>query len=247
MENEFYQDLAETYINEESNTNCESDNGNVINVINDNGNSIQWLADTLPYEANNDSKKDARCLKQCLLQDYEWDLLEKVLLLLKPFEEATTFFSGAQYPTSSLMYPTIQKLKIKYACGVTGRNRKDDNDNDESQKKSNPPPRPNLNNIAMIFQQKIYESLFDYWNQTSDIGLLATLLDPRLKKMVLFDYETRTRTIEKLNELYLELKYVEEQDRQSSCISSSSQATKVSPFFESIFGNLNDEESELSE
>ncbi|CAJ0836573.1 13196_t:CDS:2, partial [Entrophospora sp. SA101] len=92
--------------------------------------SIQWLADTLPYEANNDSKKDARCLKQCLLQDYEWDLLEKVLLLLKPFEEATTFFSGAQYPTSSLMYPTIQKLKIKYACGVTGRNRKDDNDND---------------------------------------------------------------------------------------------------------------------
>nr|CAG8656639.1 5008_t:CDS:2 [Entrophospora candida] len=209
--------------------------------------SIQWLADTLPYETNNDSKKDARRLKQCLLQDYEWDLLEKVLLLLKPFEEATTFFSGAQYPTLSLMYPTIQKLKIKYACDVTGRNRKDDNDNDESQKKSNPPPRPNLNNIAMIFQQKIYESLFDYWNQTSDIGLLATLLDPRLKKMVLFDYETRMRTIEKLNELYLELKYVEEQDRQSSCISSSSQATKVSPFFESIFGNLNDEESELSE
>nr|CAG8576947.1 8376_t:CDS:2 [Entrophospora candida] len=65
--------------------------------------------------------------------------------------------------------------------------------------------------------------------------------------MVLFDYETRTRTIEKLKELYLELKYVKEQDRQSSCISSSSQATKVSPFFESIFGNLNDEESELSE
>ena len=30
-------------------------------------------------------------------------------------------------------------------------------------------------------------------NQTSDIGLLATLLDPYLKKMVLFDYETRTR------------------------------------------------------
>lgn len=91
--------------------------------------SIQWLADTLPYETNNDSKKDARRLKQCLLQDYEWDLLEKILLLLKPFEEATTFFSGAQYPTLSLMYPTIQKLKIKYACGVTGRNKKDDNDN----------------------------------------------------------------------------------------------------------------------
>ncbi|CAJ0843410.1 13306_t:CDS:2 [Entrophospora sp. SA101] len=154
------------------------------------------------------------------------------------------------------MYPTIQKLKFKYACGLTSRNRKGDNDNDElissddetdidgncdydhgeSQKKSNPPPRPNLNNIAMIFQQKIYESLFDHWNQTSDIELLATLLDPHLKKMVLFDYETRTRTIEKLKELYLELKYVKEQDRQSSCISSSSQTTKEVTKFQSPDG-----------
>jgi hypothetical protein len=92
--------------------------------------SIQWLADTLPYEANNDSKKDARRLKQCLLQDYEWDLIEKILLLLKPFEEATTFFSGEQYPTLSLMYPTIQKLKIKYACSGTDRNKRDDDYND---------------------------------------------------------------------------------------------------------------------
>jgi hypothetical protein len=122
-----------------------------------------------------------------------------------------------------------------------------DDDCGESPKKSNPPPRPNLNNVAITFQQKIYESLFDYWNQTFDIGLLATLLDPRLKKMVLFDYETRTRTIETLNNLYLELKYIEEQERQPSYTSSSSQVTKISPFFESIFGNLSDEESELSE
>ena len=46
--------------------------------------------------------------------------------------------------------------------------------------------------------------------------MTATLLDPRLKKIVLFDYETRTRTIEKLNDLYLELEYIEEQDRQFS-------------------------------
>ena len=31
MENEFYQDFVEAYVNEESNTNCESENGNAIN------------------------------------------------------------------------------------------------------------------------------------------------------------------------------------------------------------------------
>ncbi|CAJ0860160.1 4169_t:CDS:1, partial [Entrophospora sp. SA101] len=79
--------------------------------------SIEWLANTLPYEPGKDSKSDARRLKYLLLKNYEWELLEKILSLLKPFEEATTFFSGARYPTLSLMYPIIQKLKVKFACG----------------------------------------------------------------------------------------------------------------------------------
>lgn len=77
--------------------------------------AIEWLSNTLPLERSNDSKKDGKLLKQCLLKDYEWNLLKKIVELLEPFEIATRFFSGAKYPTLSLMYPTIQKLKIQYA------------------------------------------------------------------------------------------------------------------------------------
>nr|CAG8498820.1 15351_t:CDS:2 [Entrophospora candida] len=128
--------------------------------------SIEWLANTLPYEPGKDSKSDARRLKYLLLKNYEWELLEKILSLLKPFEEATTFFSGAQYPTLSLMYPIIQKLKVKFACG------------EEQDGKEFDISVPNLNNVALNFQRKIYNSLFDYWDKTSDLGLLATILDP---------------------------------------------------------------------
>ncbi|CAJ0840563.1 11951_t:CDS:1, partial [Entrophospora sp. SA101] len=60
--------------------------------------SIEWLANTLPYEPGKDSKSDAHMLKYLLLKNYEWELLEKILLLLKPFEEATTFFLVLDIP-----------------------------------------------------------------------------------------------------------------------------------------------------
>ncbi|CAJ0846837.1 9010_t:CDS:2 [Entrophospora sp. SA101] len=110
--------------------------------------SIEWLANTLPYEPGKDSKSDARRLKYLLLKNYEWELLEKILSLLKPFEEATTFFS------------------VKFACG------------EEQDGKEFDISVPNLNNVALNFQRKIYNSLFDYWDKTSDLGLLATILDP---------------------------------------------------------------------
>jgi hypothetical protein len=154
----------------------------------------------------------------------KWDLLEKIL----------TFICASF-------------LELISSDDETDIDSNSDDEQEENPQSSNPPPRPNLDNVAITFQQKIYESLFDYWDQTSNIGLLATLLDPRLKKMVLFDCEARTSTIEKLNDLYLELKYIEEQDNHSSSSTLSSQVTKVSPFFESIFGNINNEESEFSE
>ena len=55
------------------------------------------------------------------------------------------------------------------------------------------------NEEFVVFQRKIYDSLSDYWNKTSDLGLLATILDPCLKKLSLFDSDTKQNTIEKLN------------------------------------------------
>ena len=53
------------------------------------------------------------------------------------------------------------------------------------------------NEEFVVFQRKIYDSLSDYWNKTSDLGLLATILDPRLKKLSLFDSDTKQNIIEK--------------------------------------------------
>jgi len=92
--------------------------------------AIEWLSNTLPLERSNDSKKDGKLLKQYILKDYEWDLLKKIIEILEPFEKTTRFFSGAKYPTLSLMYPTIQKLKIQYACEpILSSNDCEDEDN----------------------------------------------------------------------------------------------------------------------
>lgn len=50
-ENEFYQNFIETYINEESNTNCESENGNIINVISNNANNKRIIKRKRPKKS----------------------------------------------------------------------------------------------------------------------------------------------------------------------------------------------------
>lgn len=44
----------------------------------------------------------------------------------------------------------------------------------------------------------IYNSLWHYWHDSEDIGLVATLLDPRLKSMKAWSDEIRNETINKL-------------------------------------------------
>ena len=47
-------------------------------------------------------------------------------------------------------------------------------------------------------KQTIYDSLFMYWNQPIMIGLLASLLDPRLKTLSNWDEETQNSAKEEL-------------------------------------------------
>ena len=44
----------------------------------------------------------------------------------------------------------------------------------------------------------IYNSLWHYWHDSEDIGLVATLLDPRLKSMKAWSDKIRNETIDKL-------------------------------------------------
>ena len=69
----------------------------------------------LSIENDSQSKKDYKQLEKLMLEDYEWDLLNKLIELLKPIEDATEFLGGQKYCTLSLIYPTIQVLKYFYA------------------------------------------------------------------------------------------------------------------------------------
>ncbi|KAF0462929.1 hypothetical protein F8M41_000220 [Gigaspora margarita] len=38
-----------------------------------------------------------------MFKNYEWELLEKLVEIFKPFDNLTTYFSGAQYTTLSVI------------------------------------------------------------------------------------------------------------------------------------------------
>ena len=77
--------------------------------------SIKRVLINLSLETGFQSKKDYKQLQERMLNAYEWDLLEKLIELFKPIEEATEFLGGQKYCTLSLIYPTIQALKYSYA------------------------------------------------------------------------------------------------------------------------------------
>ncbi|CAJ0643301.1 10689_t:CDS:2 [Entrophospora sp. SA101] len=59
---------------------------------------------------NREEKKDGNKLRKIMLSDEEWDLVDELITLLIPFEQATCEFSGGSYVTLSKMVPTIKEL-----------------------------------------------------------------------------------------------------------------------------------------
>lgn len=77
--------------------------------------AIEYLVLMLPSESERCDRLDGEYLKLINLTENEWRLLDNLILLLKPFYEATTIFSGSSYPTHNLIYPTMRLLIKKFA------------------------------------------------------------------------------------------------------------------------------------
>lgn len=58
-----------------------------------------------------DAKKDGKNLEKIMLTSDEWDLLQELILILGPFEEATQYLGGEKYVTHSIMHPIIKEIK----------------------------------------------------------------------------------------------------------------------------------------
>ncbi len=76
--------------------------------------SIKRVHATLDLETDRESKKDYQKLDALMLEEIEWNFLDKLIDLFIPIEDATEFLGGQKYCTLSLIFSTIQSLKFEY-------------------------------------------------------------------------------------------------------------------------------------
>ncbi|GET01424.1 zinc finger BED domain-containing protein 1-like [Rhizophagus clarus] len=120
-----------------------------------------------------------------VLVNLKWNLLNKLIELFKPIEDATEFLGDQKYCTLSLIYPTIQALKYSYAT-------ENDNNNDENSDNEN---NDNENNnedsdefddfinsmdeqidiitIINTIKEEIYNALYDYFDNPPNATILT--------------------------------------------------------------------------
>ena len=79
--------------------------------------AIEWLVAILHLQNEDGTKEDSYKLKSLMLEDHEWLLLNELVNILKPFDELTSYFSGIQYTTLSVINPSIEALKFEFADG----------------------------------------------------------------------------------------------------------------------------------
>ncbi|KAK9208449.1 hypothetical protein WN944_000804 [Citrus x changshan-huyou] len=99
-----------------------------------------------------------------LPSDSEWDLAATMVEHLKSFYMLTEMFSGTKYPTANLFFPLICKMKMS----INGWRTSD--------------------NLAIrIMDDKMVEKFEKYWNEIHPMLVVAVVLDPRYK-MLLIDF-----------------------------------------------------------
>ncbi|CAG8733648.1 16080_t:CDS:2, partial [Acaulospora morrowiae] len=73
--------------------------------------SINHLCSTLLNSVISNIRKDGEKLKDSLLSNDEFNICNKLIIILKPFNKATEILGDSKYPTLSIVTPTIEELK----------------------------------------------------------------------------------------------------------------------------------------
>ncbi|CAB5112590.1 unnamed protein product [Rhizophagus irregularis] len=77
-------------------------------------NHIIMLINTLATKNDLDSKKDYKRLNSIMLTSDEWDLIQDLIPVLKPYAEATELLGGSSYCTHSMMNPILINIKKRF-------------------------------------------------------------------------------------------------------------------------------------
>ena len=165
-----------------------------------------------------------------MLSEEEWDLLDKLVDILVPFEETTREFSGGTYVTLSKMMLTIKELIFNIATNSPSDDNNYLNENtifeeaeatvdveidDEiisniTNKKISIKNPLNTEGVLEKVKSNIYHALLYYWdtpNIPNNAGLMASLLDPRYKELDFVELEDeKDKIIQKLRDEFNELK-----------------------------------------
>jgi len=127
--------------------------------------AIITLKETLLQDKNNKNQREGELLEEMLPTTNEWKVIKELTELLNPFEMATRLLSGQQYPTLSLIYPTMLSLKNLLLT--------DFNHFKSSEVK--------------LVRDEIQEDLSIRWDYPEDMGIYAAFYDPRFKDLYFLD------------------------------------------------------------
>ncbi|CAG8743474.1 5660_t:CDS:2, partial [Racocetra persica] len=119
-----------------------------------------------------------------------WDLLNQIVTLLEPFDDATTYFSGSQYATLSIIYSLIEALKyifVEFDITSDAQNNKQNKPNFCHEELSD----DDSDNLEFDTSELTVDS-------SQIINLLASLLNSRLRTLSNWDEETQERAKAKL-------------------------------------------------
>ncbi|GBC35432.2 zinc finger BED domain-containing protein 1-like [Rhizophagus irregularis DAOM 181602=DAOM 197198] len=137
----------------------------------------------LSMSTDREIKKDGNRLKRLLLNDDEWELLDQLVDLLMPFEEATLPLNSDDFSNEDTVFESeaVETQQTDF----------DDDEIISNITKKKISIKNPLNTVGVLekVKQNIYSALIFYWNIPNDLGLMAALLDPRYKSLDFLDEE----------------------------------------------------------
>lgn len=166
-------------------------------------------------DSDYETRQDGKRLRAILLSDQEWNLLKNLIDLLKLFEEATTFLGGSKYITYSVMFPIIKELKkrlkpnlissisdVSLIYNIENTENIFENEliEDESELEPNINRSVDTRGIFDLVQKTLYDGTQHYFKFQGNTYKIATILDPRMKKLTFVENEEEKKEFE--TELY---------------------------------------------
>ncbi|GET02276.1 zinc finger BED domain-containing protein 1-like [Rhizophagus clarus] len=226
---------------------------------------INVLINTLSTKTDLDFKKDYKRLRKIMLEEEEWSAIKDVILILKPFAEATNYLGGSKYCTYSVMVPTLIRIinqlqpstieDKRYASEIDFKNYDnifDDEISIEDDDEEDPSPTAirklkinnpiNTQDLVKKVKLSLYVAMKYYWsNLITPRSLLPSLLDPRIKDLSFVTAKQRQDTKELLKDEY-------NQEKLSELLTSNSISDSIetiqdddddSQKYDSIFASFN--------